>query len=263
MNADFDFQSIRTSRINRTSRTSRVGTSRASHMTSHGPAAGTDFEAGPGTGFGTGFGTAGFRDGFESGMTAHFTDGVTTDVEADVEADIEAANRRRAVRSTLIVSALGAVAVAAAFMSPSAASGAAPAPVATTAAVRSAAADLPAPVSGSPSSAFTRIADFYGAYIDAVSSEGSGEFGGRLRAFYLTKKLRQTLAGWEAANHADGVLRAQNTPLSWTVTSDGSGAGHTWAIVTLTWSAGHTTRLHVQADLDTKLISDIKPLAAN
>jgi hypothetical protein len=192
----------------------------------------------------------------DSHATEHSAGAVT---EAD-HGEAEAGARRRAVRGTLVVSALGAVAVTAAFLAPPPASGAATAPAAATVRSTTAAADLPAPIPGSPSSAFTRIADFYGAYIDAVSTEGSGTLSDHLRAFYLTKQLRQTLAAWEAANHADGVLRAQNPPLSWTVASDGSGAGHTWAIVTLTWSAGQTTQLHVQADLATKRISDIRPV---
>jgi hypothetical protein len=251
---DADFQRIRTSRINRMNHidTGHLSLSRLGH-TSHPNHISNPSTGHPSTG--------------HSSHASHVTDrepttianGFAADAPAGSEADIEAVNRRRAIRSTLIVSALGAVAVTAALLSPSAASGAAPA----SATMRSAAADLPAPVSGSPSSAFTRIADFYGAYIDAVSTDGSGGLGDQLRAFYLTKELRQTLATWEAANHADGVLRAQNTPLSWSVASDGSGAGHTWAIVTLTWSAGHTTRLHIQADLATKRISDIKPLAAD
>jgi hypothetical protein len=242
MNADF--QRIRTSRIHRMSR----------HTASH-------------TGSVTAYASSSETDSwaeYGAEYTARIGPGAETGVELGTGAYSEAAHRRRAVRSTLIVAALGAVAVIAAFMSPSAASGAAPAPAAGTASLAHlAAADLPAPVSGSPSSAFTRIADFYGSYIDAVSTGQSGELGHQLRAFYLTKQFGQALTAWESKNHADGVLRAQNTPLSWTVTSDGGGAGHTWAIVTLTWSADDTTRLHVQADLATQRISDIKPLGGS
>lgn len=62
---------------------------------------------------------------------------------------------------------------------------------------------------------------------------------------------------WEEANHADGVLRAQNVPLGWKVASTGSGTGRTDATVTLTWASG-TTKVYVQADLATRKIVSIR-----
>ncbi|MGW7100942.1 hypothetical protein [Streptomyces sp. NPDC054838] len=134
--------------------------------------------------------------------------------------------------------------------------------------VTSASASTPAPhsartaaalpvVSGSPEGAFTRIADFYGSYIDAVY-DGDGKTADQLRAFYLSKPLQQELEQWEAANHANGVLRAQNVPLQWKVASTGSGTGKTNATVTLTWGGGDTTEIHVQADLKTRKITAIQ-----
>ncbi|MEU9043054.1 MULTISPECIES: hypothetical protein [unclassified Kitasatospora] len=114
--------------------------------------------------------------------------------------------------------------------------------------------------SGSPDSAVDRVADFYGAYIDAVS-DGTDDLGQELRAHYLTEDLRRRLAAWEEANHADGVLRAQDVPTRWEVRYHDSGAGHLFTTVTLTWGAGPDathTRLAVQSDLGTKLISDIE-----
>ncbi|MFK0289918.1 hypothetical protein ACIQU6_05430 [Streptomyces sp. NPDC090442] len=114
--------------------------------------------------------------------------------------------------------------------------------------------------SGSPDSAVDRVADFYGTYIDAVS-DGTDDLSDRLRAHYLTEDLQQRLAAWEEANHADGVLRAQDVPTKWEVRYHDHGAGHLFVTVTLTWGtgpdAGHT-RLAVQGDLSTKLISDIE-----
>ncbi|MGW0392643.1 hypothetical protein ACWDYJ_17435 [Streptomyces sp. NPDC003042] len=111
-------------------------------------------------------------------------------------------------------------------------------------------------VSGSPEGAFTRIADFYGSYIDAVY-EGDGATADQLRAFYLSEPLQRELKRWEETNHANGVLRAQNVPLQWKVTSTGSGTGKTNATVTLTWGSD-TTQIHVQADLATKKIVSIQ-----
>ncbi|MFG2709995.1 hypothetical protein ACGFX2_05450 [Streptomyces goshikiensis] len=110
-------------------------------------------------------------------------------------------------------------------------------------------------VSGSPEAAFTRIADFYGAYIDAVY-DGDGATADRLRALYLSQPLQDELRAWEETHHADGVLRAQNVPSRWQATSTGSGTGKTTATVTLTWG-GDTTRVAVQADLRTRKIVSI------
>ncbi|WP_030153944.1 hypothetical protein [Streptomyces sp. NRRL S-244] len=121
---------------------------------------------------------------------------------------------------------------------------------------RAAAAAPPSSVSGSPEGAFSRIATFYGAYIDAVY-DGDGTRAKQLRAAYLSAPLQRELAKWEQTNHADGVLRAQNVPLEWKVTYVDSGMGKTNATVTLTWSGSDTTRLHVQADLKTRKILSI------
>ncbi|WRZ92793.1 hypothetical protein OHB54_29330 [Streptomyces sp. NBC_01007] len=116
--------------------------------------------------------------------------------------------------------------------------------------------------SGSSGPAYDRVADFYGAYIDAVTDTGSGRLSTQLRSFYLTPGLRGSLSTWEHRQHADGVLRAQDVPSAWKVTPGDSGAGHTWSTVRLTWgSAQHPTYtyLTVQSDLATKKISGIKP----
>ncbi|MFF2407212.1 hypothetical protein [Streptomyces sp. NPDC058092] len=123
-----------------------------------------------------------------------------------------------------------------------------------------------APVAAAPvrsdagTPAFQQVAHFYAAYIDAVTAKGGGKLATALRSFYLTPRLRTQLAAWEKRNHADGVLRAQNTPLAFRVTSGDSGAGHTWSTVRLTWSNGkHPTYSHltVRSDLRTGKISGI------
>ena len=107
-----------------------------------------------------------------------------------------------------------------------------------------ASAGAPRSVSGKPSDDITRIADFYGAYIDAVNDEGGGALQDALRSHYLTPAFQKELNAWEDKEHADGVLRAQNVPLAWKVTDNGT-ADHTEAVVTLTWSAGQTSTLVV------------------
>lgn len=115
---------------------------------------------------------------------------------------------------------------------------------------------------GSPFSTVDRVADFYGAYIDAPFNGGDTDVAAALRAGYLTAQFQQQLAAWEADAHADGVLRAQDTPSHWSVSPEGAGAGHAFTRVTLTWgSVAHPdyTYLKVRSDLATGLISDIEP----
>ncbi|MFI1504145.1 hypothetical protein [Streptomyces sp. NPDC020597] len=110
-------------------------------------------------------------------------------------------------------------------------------------------------VSGKPSDNITRIADFYGAYIDAVTDE-DGKLADDLRKHYLTPAFQKELKAWEVANHANGVLRAQNVPLAWKVTDTGT-ANYTEAVVTLTWGGGDTTRLIVDMTRDSRKIFHI------
>ncbi|MBZ3901386.1 MULTISPECIES: hypothetical protein [Streptomyces] len=108
----------------------------------------------------------------------------------------------------------------------------------------------PRTVTGKPTDPITRIADFYGAYIDAQSGEGGGKLAEELRKYYLTPALQKELKAWEKKNNADGVLRAQNTPVQWKVTDNGT-ANHTEAGITFTWGSGRTTKLVV--DMNRKL----------
>ena len=111
-----------------------------------------------------------------------------------------------------------------------------------------ASAGAPRSVSGKPSDNVTRIADFYGAYIDAVTdADDGGKLADALRKNYLSAGFQKELAAWEAKEHANGVLRAQNVPLAWKVTDNGT-ADYTEAVVTLTWGGGVTTKLVVDMD---------------
>ncbi|MFH8802166.1 hypothetical protein ACH4F6_21590 [Streptomyces sp. NPDC017936] len=120
-----------------------------------------------------------------------------------------------------------------------------------------ASAGAPRSVSGKPSDDITRIADFYGTYIDAVLGEDRGTLGQALRGHYLTPAFQEELAAWEDQEHADGVLRAQNVPLAWKVTDNGTVGTHTEAVVTLTWGGGTTTKLVVDMTRDSHRIFHI------
>ncbi|MBZ3906653.1 hypothetical protein [Streptomyces griseiscabiei] len=99
-------------------------------------------------------------------------------------------------------------------------------------------------VTGTPGQAVTRVADFYGAYIDAKGdyTDPDVTLAKALRKHYLTPDFAKRLAAWETKNGADGVLRAQNVPARWTVTDNGS-LGHSHeVVVTLTFGSGKTTQ---------------------
>ncbi|MEV7980935.1 hypothetical protein [Streptomyces sp. NPDC086519] len=120
-----------------------------------------------------------------------------------------------------------------------------------------ASAGAPRSVAGAPADNITRIADFYGAYIDAESDvDGSGGLTKALRAYYIEPTYLKKLEAWEAREHADGVLRAQNTPLKWKVTDRGT-ARYTEAAVTLTWSRNTSTKLIVDMSRSTHKIIHI------
>jgi len=160
--------------------------------------------------------------------------------------DAQDPGRRRTIGRALLAAAL-LTATAAVPATAAAAPGARTAPAA---AMRGTA--------GTP--AYQRVAHFYGAYIDAVSAQDGARLATSLRSSYLTDHLRTELAAWEKRNHADGVLRAQNTPLAFRVTPRDSSTGHTWSAVRLTWSEGkHPTYsyLTVRSDLTTGRLSAI------
>jgi hypothetical protein len=107
-----------------------------------------------------------------------------------------------------------------------------------------ASAAAPQSVSGTSGQAVTRVADFYGAYVDAKGdyTDPDVTLATALRKHYLTPDFAKRLAAWEKKNGADGVLRAQNVPARWTVTDNGTvGNGHEF-IVTLTFGSGETTQ---------------------
>ncbi|MEW2133961.1 hypothetical protein [Streptomyces sp. NPDC005435] len=119
-------------------------------------------------------------------------------------------------------------------------------------------------VQGDPRNVTQRVADFYGAYIDAVwdgEDPAAGADTKALRDFYLSAPARKKVAAWERENHADGILFAQNVPVKWKAAYAGSGMGHATTRVTLTWSDGkhpQVTRIDVQSDLTTRKITDLK-----
>ncbi|MET8247638.1 hypothetical protein ABZV31_26425 [Streptomyces sp. NPDC005202] len=117
---------------------------------------------------------------------------------------------------------------------------------------------------GDPRDVTQRVADFYGSYIDSVwdnEDPAAAANAEALRAFYLSAAAQKKVAAFEAKEHADGILFAQNVPVKWKVVYTGSGAGHATSQVTLTWSDGkdaEVSKIDVQSDLKTHKITDLK-----
>lgn len=105
--------------------------------------------------------------------------------------------------------------------------------------------------------AVAKVSDFYNGYV-AARGQNDQQKADSLRQDNLTAKFQQDLSAWEKQHGADGVLQSQNVPTKVDVTYDGSGMGHSWSWVTLTWDGGKTSKLHVQSDLDSQKVSDIK-----
>ncbi|MFH8221267.1 hypothetical protein ACH4C2_16105 [Streptomyces sp. NPDC018057] len=151
-------------------------------------------------------------------------------------------------------------------MTPAAAGpGASPARTAAAPAARTLPASAAA-AQGDPRSVTQRVADFYGAYIDTAwdgSDPAAGADAKALKAFYLTAGARRAVAAYEAREHADGILFAQNVPVKWKVAYAGSGGGHATSRVYLTWSDGRNaqvTKIDVRSDLRTRKITDLRPV---
>ncbi|MDT3397125.1 hypothetical protein RKE29_10785 [Streptomyces sp. B1866] len=116
---------------------------------------------------------------------------------------------------------------------------------------------------GSTGSAADRVADFFGAYLDALHDSGRGRLAQDLRRHYLTAGFRHRLVVWERDHGGvDGVLRTRQVPTSWEVAYEDSAMGRVWTRVRLSsGEPGHPvhTYLSVRSDLATRLISDIRP----
>lgn len=125
------------------------------------------------------------------------------------------------------------------------------------------AASVPA-AQGDPRAVTQRVADFYGAYIDTVWDGEDPAARASLKAlkdFYLSADARRKVAAYEAREHADGILFAQNVPVKWKVAYTGSGAGQTTSRVTLVWGDrrdAQVTRIDVRSDLRTRKITDLR-----
>jgi hypothetical protein len=120
-------------------------------------------------------------------------------------------------------------------------------------------------VSGFNGDVVTQVADFYGAYVDAKDDAAGPDaaLAKALRAHYLTPAFAKQLKAWEKKNQVDGVLRAQNVPVQWTVSEGGNSREIT---VTHTFGGGEsptvTTNLVVELEPVFGDVTDIRTTSA-
>lgn len=90
---------------------------------------------------------------------------------------------------------------------------------------------------------------------------GEGQFTREaLRDQNVTPEYRPRLVEWEKENHADGILRAEDVPRSWTIRASG-GAGTRASVVlevTFVWEDAPTSVVRYAYDARTLKIRDIR-----
>ncbi|MFF2368554.1 hypothetical protein ACFVU0_38410 [Streptomyces sp. NPDC058122] len=111
-------------------------------------------------------------------------------------------------------------------------------------------------ISGRTGDSVTQVADFYGAYVDAKDAPAGPDtaLSKALRTHYLTPAFAKKLAAWEKKNQADGVLRAQNVPVQWTVSE---GRNSREVAVTLTYGGGESPTV------TTNLVAELEPVSGD
>ncbi|MEU5196860.1 hypothetical protein AB0G86_22850 [Streptomyces scabiei] len=139
------------------------------------------------------------------------------------------------------------------------ASSSTPTPASATAPAKPAA--TPRSITGFNGDGMTRVADFFGAYVDAKDDSPGPDtaLAMALRAHYLTPAFAKRLKAWEKKNNADGVLRAQNVPVEWTVSESANGRH---IVVTLTFGGGESPTKTTRFDVKQSLLGDISDIRA-
>ncbi|MDX3678180.1 hypothetical protein PV705_24230, partial [Streptomyces scabiei] len=119
----------------------------------------------------------------------------------------------------------------------------------------------PRSITGFNGDEMTRVADFFGAYVDAKDDSPGPDtaLAKALRTHYLTPAFAERLKAWEKKNKVDGVLRAQNVPVEWTVSESGNGRH---IVVTLTFGGGESPTKTTRFDVKHNLLGDISDIRA-
>ncbi|MFF5358420.1 hypothetical protein ACFY4I_03310 [Streptomyces scabiei] len=138
---------------------------------------------------------------------------------------------------------------------------AAPTSAPTSASATTSAKPAPAPrsITGYNGDGMTRVADFFGAYVDAKDDSPGPDtaLARALRTHYLTPAFAKRLKAWEKKHKVDGVLRAQNVPVEWTVSESGNGRH---IVVTLTFGGGESPTKTTRFVVKQSLLGDISDI---
>ncbi|MFM9596180.1 hypothetical protein ACKI1J_43225 [Streptomyces scabiei] len=119
----------------------------------------------------------------------------------------------------------------------------------------------PRSITGFHGDGITRVADFFGAYVDAKDDSPGPDtaLAKALRKHYLTPAFAKRLTAWEKKNKMDGVLRAQNVPVQWTVSESRNGRD---IAVTLTFGGGESPTKTTRFVVKQSLLGDISDIRA-
>ncbi|GHH73861.1 hypothetical protein GCM10018793_13510 [Streptomyces sulfonofaciens] len=97
--------------------------------------------------------------------------------------------------------------------------------------------------------AVQRVDTFYNAYIDAVRVDDFAT-ADKLRAEYLSSAAQADVESWEEANHANGILHAQDVPDGATAVYEETAAGTVYLHVDLKWGSDTSTVLVRYSNVD-------------
>ncbi|MFI9722070.1 hypothetical protein ACIHFE_20805 [Streptomyces sp. NPDC052396] len=101
-----------------------------------------------------------------------------------------------------------------------------------------------------------RVGSFLTAYRRAVLGQGGNPRS--VRAAYLTADLNRRLDAWARTHRLDPVFRTRTVPVRWSTRYEGSGAGHSFVIVTERLRGGGKREVWYQVRLSSLVISDLE-----
>jgi hypothetical protein len=108
------------------------------------------------------------------------------------------------------------------------------------------------------SRAEAQVNAFFSQYRDAVLGQNPNQDPREVEEEFLTPDLITQLDAYAKANDADPVFRAQNVPDSWSLSYQGSGAGHSTVVLTENWAGGPSQDVWYQVRLPNLIIDNLQ-----
>jgi hypothetical protein len=108
------------------------------------------------------------------------------------------------------------------------------------------------------SRAEAQVNAFFSQYRDAVLGQNPNQDPREVEEEFLTPDLITQLDAYAKANDADPVFRAQNVPDSWSLSYQGSGAGHSTVILSEYWAGGPRQDVWYQVRLANLVIDNLQ-----